>query len=149
MAATVLGKRQRGAIEVQGNKSPFDHQVALSTVLAELTLKPVPVRSSSGRKQARSGAPQICQDSAEPPVPSTRQLRSRTIHENDLQQENDIDWKRSASDNVPSKHNAHDSHVYSSKKINSHFRNSKFINGRSCCGKANFLLGRETDFFPR
>ncbi|BDD55876.1 AAA ATPase [Monascus purpureus] len=104
MAVSVLGKRQRGAIELQE----------------------LPVRTSSSKRQARSV--KIRQDDQDASLSSPRQLRSRTRNGTSAQQENDAEVKSPVS-SIRSKHSiCDDEHAVPSKKINSLFRSSKPVN---------------------
>ncbi|KAI9924098.1 hypothetical protein ASPWEDRAFT_67200 [Aspergillus wentii DTO 134E9] len=103
MAATALGKRQRGAIEAEA----------------------LPVRTSSKRRVQK---PRILKQEDQPPVPSTRQLRSRTRNSSSIEQENDGNVKSPPAENGRSKHTVRDEQPISPTKINGHFRTSKSVN---------------------
>ena len=124
MAVSVLGKRQRSAIEPQGNSHlVLDVGTFHVKSLSNFSLKELPVRVASSKKQARSV--QVRQDDSEAPLSPTRRLRSRARYTSDAQRENDTDNICFRTDTQTEKG------TISSKKINSHFRASKPVNGKN------------------
>ncbi|OQD76533.1 hypothetical protein PENDEC_c004G06066 [Penicillium decumbens] len=99
MAATVLGKRTRGAEDTEG----------------------LPVRTASKRRTIAPRAPR--QDAPVIPLRRTRSTAKRLGQEPD--QEND-DVKKNL-DKAPSKHTIREEQGGSPTKINSHFRTSKLV----------------------
>ncbi|KAL4788225.1 P-loop containing nucleoside triphosphate hydrolase protein [Aspergillus varians] len=105
MAATVLGKRQRSTLETEAS---------------------LPLRSNS---KLRTQPPRIHRESTQSPAPSTRQLRSRTRHGDNLQLENDAATKDRLLDvGPPKKIDAQKGQEPSSSKENAVPFTSKSVN---------------------
>ncbi|EAW11845.1 AAA family ATPase CDC6 [Aspergillus clavatus NRRL 1] len=105
MAVSVLGKRQRSAIEAE-----------VSTL---------PVRSSSRR---RTQPPRILQQDNEPSVSSTRQLRSRTRNTTLRKEESELETKSAPSGAPKIKHVVRITQITSPSKTNPQPRNSELVN---------------------
>ncbi|KAL1968502.1 hypothetical protein VTN77DRAFT_1712 [Rasamsonia byssochlamydoides] len=104
MAAAVLGKRQRGAIEPE---------------------EALPLRSGSKR---RARAPRIHEEeNGTPFISSTARLRSKTGDGSGPQQGNDTNVKSSTIGNGRSKRNVRNDSAISPSKIDTHFQASKSV----------------------
>lgn len=93
MAATVLGKRQRTAIDLEGNCPPY-HNLVVSSFVADWRPESLPLRSGSKR---RARTPRIHEE--EPP---SIRLRSRAVV---VDSGNQINAKNSSVGNTGSKRN--------------------------------------------
>jgi cell division control protein 6 len=124
MAATVLGKRQRGAIEPEGNSS----RSFSFSILTDFFSIALPLRSGSKR---RARVPQIHEEeNGHPFIPSTVRLRSKTGDANGPQQGTDTNVKSSTIGNGRSKRNVRNDNTLSPSKIDAHFRASKSVTGK-------------------
>ncbi|EAW19456.1 AAA family ATPase CDC6 [Aspergillus fischeri NRRL 181] len=105
MAVSVLGKRQRGAIETEAPT--------------------LPLRSSNRR---RTQPPRILQEVNEPSASSTRQLRSRTRNGTYSNQENDSSIKITLAETDKTKHVVRVTKTASPSKIGPEPRTSEVVN---------------------
>ncbi|KAF4213339.1 hypothetical protein CNMCM8980_000671 [Aspergillus fumigatiaffinis] len=105
MAVSVLGKRQRGAIETEAST--------------------LPLRSSSRR---RTQPPRTLQEVNEPSASSTRQLRSRTRNSTYSNQENDSSIKVTLVETDKTKHVVRVTKTASPSKIGPEPRTSEVVN---------------------
>lgn len=124
MAATVLGKRTRSAVDSEGKfldafaPSPRSSMSILTELLA------LPVRTASKRRTLAPRAPR--EDAA--PV-SIRRTRSNAKRSDQLPDKENGDVNK-ISDKAPSKHTLREDQGGSPIKINSHFRTSKLVEGK-------------------
>lgn len=129
MAATVLGKRQRSAIETEGRHiCSIIENLLFSFHSLTLSHPVLPLRTPSKR---RTRAPRILEEVGNPTISSTRQLRSRT-RDCSPQQENDPSVKASTAGNGRSKHTVCDEKALSPTKTKSHVLTTKTTTGKSC-----------------
>lgn len=126
MAATVLGKRQRAAIEQEGNSS---RSFSLS-ILADSFSEALSLRSGSKR---RARAPRIHEEqNGNPFISPTARLRSKTGDGCGPYQGDDTNVKSSTIGNGRSKRNVRNDNTLSSpSKIDAHFPASKSVTGRT------------------
>lgn len=124
MAATVLGKRTRGAVDTEGKPLEALLRSFPISILTHL-FAALPVRTASKR---RTIAPRVHREVAAPASPRRTRSTAKVAGQPPDQENGEVNGK--VSDKAPSKHTLRDEKGGSPTKINSHFRTSKLVEGK-------------------